>query len=285
MRRWMLGSLIYAALCSTSGAATISFTALNDGTGSGVNVVTDQPAGIAATLDGGANVFDYFLEPAIANGTNSAAVSATNAGGASITIREGTFDSFALPGAPATLGLIDFSGSNIDFEASDAGTGNGTSQAGAASLAWGVDTDTSISSASNTVLAFETSSNTAGTFSAVLLDLEGGGPNGAAPAYVAVYDNAGTLTSQQSLLFPSAAFGDDAEYLFSFTGLTSSATIAFFVGDDDAAGDGHIERIAAADFGTFTSAAVVPLPATFWLLAGGLLLLGRVSGRRPRPAA
>lgn len=275
----MKTTLILAAaatlgLAASANAATISYTALNDGNGNGANAtVGTQPIGIAGGLDM-SSTFDAFVEPTVANGTNAALFTTTNASGTSLTIQEGTFDSFSLGGPAATLAAIDFSGSDLDYEASAANGGNGTSQNKAASAAWGVDTDTVVSSSSNTVLSFSLDNNTSGTFSTLILDLEGGAP-GAASAFVAVYDAFGALSASQTLNFPGAEFGDNGEYLFSFEGLGANSTIAFFSGDDELNGNGYRERIATADFATYApvqiNVAAVPLPMSGLLLGAGLL--------------
>lgn len=275
----MKSTLILAAaatlsLAASANAATISFEALNDGNGNGSNAgVASQPIGIAGGLDM-SSTFDSFVEPTVPNGTNAASFTTTNSDGTSLTLREGTFDSFALGGPAATLAAIDFSGSSLDYEASAANGGNGTSQNDAASDAWGVDTDTVISTSSNTVLSFSVSNNASGTFSALILDLEGGAP-GAASAYVAVYDSLGGLITSETLNFAGPEYGDNAEYLFRFEGLAPDATVAFFSGDDGVNGNGYNERIATADFATFSpvtpNMSVVPLPMSGLLLGAGLL--------------
>jgi hypothetical protein len=249
----------------SANAATISYSALNDG-GTGTNVVGTQPVGVAAGLDA-ASVYDYFLEPMLANNASGSTVSSSNAAGVSLTAYESTLASAG--GAPATALGVD-AGSSVVYEASAANGGNGTQQGSAGSSAWGVDTSSVITSASRTVLSFALNNNLLGTFSAVLLDLEGGALN-APDAHVGVYDGVtGNLITSETLSFDSATHGNNAEYLFSFVGLPTASIISFFVGDNDDNGTGGTERIAAADFATFEIAAV-PLPMSSLLLGAGLL--------------
>lgn len=267
MRRQIFAASIVGLCAGTAGhAATINFVALNDGNGNGVNAgVSTQPVGIAQTLNGN-TTYSYFEEPDIPNGENRRSVFSTNSAGVEMNISEGTYDSASF-GAATDLADIAFSGSNLDFEASNASTpGNGTSQGAAASYAWGVDTDSNITTAGNAVLSFDLFENIHGTFSAVLLDMEGGALN-AAPAYAAVYDDQGLLDTFVELMFPGSAFGNNSEYLFTVQGLGLESTIAFFVGDNTTNGTGASDRLAAADFGTF---APVPVPASAALLCLGL---------------
>ena len=265
-------------VAAPASAATISYTALNDN-GAGANPVTTQPIGVAAGLPP-SMAYDGFVEPTLTNGQNAGSISASNAAGVTMTATEGTFKTAGA--AASSLGLISTTGASLDFEASAANGGNGTSQGLAGSDAWGVDTDTVISSASNTVLLLELANNFAGTFSAVLLDLEGGAPN-APSAFAAIYDAAGALVASEELLFDPGSYGNEAEYLFTFADLPSLSTIAFFVGDNDAGGAGGTERIAAADFATFgpngPAISAVPLPASGLLLGFGILALGRMRRR------
>jgi len=273
----ILATSLTLGLAASANAATISFEALNDGSGNGSNAgVASQPIGVAASLDA-TQSFDSFIEPVVADNTKAASFSSVNAAGTTLAFSEGTFDSFTAGGPAAMLSQIAFGGSNLAFEASTTSGGNGTSQNAASSDAWGVDTSGVISQSSNTVLAFALGNNVSGTFSALILDLEGGADN-AAPAYAGVYDAAGDLLSTLTLNFPGPEFGDNGEYLFKFDGLGLNSTIAFFTGDDGANGDGYNERIAAADFATYEPVAAVPLPASGLLLGAGLL--GLVGFRR-----
>lgn len=272
----MKNSIFLAAVFSVCGAlsasaATINFQALNDGNGNGTNPgASVQPIGIAALLDP-TSTFDAFSEPALTDGVNVASISTSNIGGTTLEISEGTFDSFGNSGAAGMLSDIDFSRSSVDFEASVPAGGNGTGQGNGKSDAWGVDSDGVSSTSSNTVLAFKLANNIFGSFSTLLLDLEGGAPN-AASAFVGVYDDTGTLAASETLNFPGGAYGNDAEYLFTFENLGLNSTIAFFVGDDVSGGDGHNERIAVADFATY-QIAPVPLPAPGILLGASLVFL------------
>ncbi len=249
----------------SANAATISYSALNDG-GTGSNTVGTQPVGVAAGLNP-ALTYDYFLEPMLANNASGASVLSSNAAGTSFTAYESTF---AGTGGPAATAPGADAASGVVYEASAANGGNGTSQGSAASNAWGVDTSTVISSTSRTVLSFALNNNLLGTFSAVLLDLEGGALN-APDASVGVYDGvSGNLIASETLSFDAATNGNNAEYLFNFVGLPTASIISFFVGDNDNNGSAGTERIAAADFATFEIAAV-PLPMSSLLLGAGLL--------------
>lgn len=262
------GIIISLGLCSTM-HGFVNISVLDNGIGNGLNPTGNgnQPTMIGETIL--PNSRNYLLEPGLTDGTNVSEVIAATQGGGTVTIREGEVDSFAF-GVPFTLGAINTSSSDIDFEASVAGTGNGVRQNSAGSNNWGVDTDTTISNSMNTVLLFELALGATETgFSLLTLDLEGGVPGGA-QALFGVYDANGLLTPDFGAVPNSGPeWGDNAEILWDFTGLNGDETIAFFVGDDNFPGGnpgtGYFERIAAGDFATINP---VPEPSTFVLLGG-----------------
>ena len=108
-------------------------------------------------------------------------------------------------------------------------------------------------------------------FSLVTLDIEGSVPGGA-DAYYGVYDSLGNLTSGGIIPNTGAEWGDNSEILWDFTNLVGDETIAFFVGDDNNAGSGYTERIAAGDFAVISDP-VPPVPEPLTIL-GTLTAMG-----------
>ena len=238
-------------------APIIIWDVLDDGSGNGSNPGGAQPAGqndTAGIFAAGALTGGFFSEPfpVNQNGSNFTSISATEVNsGIQMVVSEGTYDSANL-GAALTVG--DFtngalsnihSSSNLDYESSVVFGSNGTGQNAAKSAAWGVDTDSTISHLSNTVLLFDlTMGADANFFGVDILDLEGGN---LASSYIGVYDSAGLLVSSMTLDWPSPKYGDNIEVFFGITDTSPLSYIAFFLGDDNG-GAGYVERVAAADF-------------------------------------
>ncbi len=189
--------------------------------------------------------------------------------GIAFTVSEGAYDTAS--GPPGTLAALGPGSSPLQFESSANHGGNGTEQGGARSLAWGFDTETG-STIRNAALIFTLlgSPDPIHYFGFDSLDLEGGN---ARSAYAVIYDALGLLIESRQLDFSfTEQFGNNNVRHFSFVSGPNDplAFVALFVGDDDG-GNGHSERIAAANFLVGTRLVTpVPLPATLPLFAVGL---------------
>lgn len=251
-------------------------------TASAAVVVYQDEAAFTADLvnpaDFGSVQADPFGTSDTTGNTSLSWTSEINGKNYSITFSEGLFDT-SLGGtaseatAAPTVGDIDTSDSSFVYEA-------GTLDQGGASIpTWGFDSGSTASNASNSVALFDfTSSETdVYAFSLKAVDFEGGN---AWSSVVAAYRPDGSLIDEVSFDWPAPDYGDGTVEYIGFGADEAIGYVAFFVGEDDATGYGHGERVAVGDFKLGTSAlgATVPEPST--VLSGGLGLFVALLRRR-----